>query len=121
MIPMNDNTFKEAPVKPTPDEIITAAIDTAEAVTGISRSEIIGRSRRRPIVVARWSAMAAARTFGLSLPVIGRGFGRNHTSVLNGLERLPDLDPENIAELVAAATRHRVRTAWPTSRNHLHL
>lgn len=107
MLAMNDDTLtKGHPM--TPELIIETAIDTAEAVTGVSRADILGRSRRHPVVVARWSAMAAARTFGLSLPQIGRGFGRDHTSVLNGLNRVDALDTDGTAERVTETTQRRL-------------
>lgn len=52
--------------------------------------EITGESRRLPIVRARHAAMAAiyVERPDLSLPQIGRAFGKDHTTVLSALQKL---------------------------------
>lgn len=57
---------------------------------GVSVGDILGPSRLRRIILPRHEAMAAVRAGRprLSLPQIGQIFGgRDHTTVINGLQR----------------------------------
>jgi chromosomal replication initiator protein len=48
---------------------------------------LLGRRRTRNIAQARWQAMAEIRArFGDSTNQIGRLFGRDHTTVVHGLQ-----------------------------------
>ncbi len=72
-----------------PDEIIGATA----AASGLSPADLIGPSRRQPLVRARQTAMYLCRELtDLSLPKIGRAFGgRDHTTVMHALDRVKAL------------------------------
>jgi chromosomal replication initiator protein len=72
-----------------PEEIIAATA----AATGLSPTDLIGPSRRQPLVRARQTAMYLCRELtDLSLPKIGRAFGgRDHTTVMHALDRIKAL------------------------------
>ncbi|MFA5624807.1 MAG: chromosomal replication initiator protein DnaA, partial [Bradymonadales bacterium] len=73
-----------------------AAIVTPEAIIqkvsvyyGVSYAEIMGKSRTKPIVFPRQMAMYLSRQHtSMSLPELGRVFGRDHTTVINAIERV---------------------------------
>ncbi len=73
-------------VKPRTDEQLLAEI--AEFV-GFSVEEIKGKSRQRPLVTARQTAMYVVRELtDLSYPAIARLFGgRDHTTVIHAVEK----------------------------------
>ncbi len=72
----------------TPDEIVT---EVARA-RGIAVESVLGRSRLRPIVWARWEIMYRLRTdLAWSLRAIAEFFGRDHTTVIHGLESFAEL------------------------------
>ena len=53
---------------------------------GVDIDDVLGPCRRRPVVYARHRAMFICRRhLGLSYPVIGRLFGRDHTTVMHGV------------------------------------
>ncbi len=52
---------------------------------GISHDDFYSKSRKRPVAWARQEAMAIAHDAGKSLPMIGRHFGMDHTSILHGV------------------------------------
>jgi chromosomal replication initiation ATPase DnaA len=57
---------------------------------GYSRSDIVGPRRFRPVVAARFDAIAAVKQAypTLSLNALGRIFGgRNHATILNALRQ----------------------------------
>lgn len=59
---------------------------------GVDVSELLGRCRDREVCLARWEAMATIRArFSDSLLMIGRLFGRDHTSVMHGLRRFEEI------------------------------
>ena len=64
------------------------AVALASWATGISPEEMRGRSRRPKIAAARALAYSILRARGMSLPRIGRYFGRDHTTVLAALRKL---------------------------------
>lgn len=49
------------------------------------------RSRKLPIIKIRYIAIHIARELGFTLPAIGSEFGRNHSSIINGLAAFDDL------------------------------
>lgn len=55
---------------------------------GVDPDDLHGPSRLRRICRARWEAMRLLRARGLSSPMIGRMFNRDHTSVLYALRKL---------------------------------
>lgn len=71
--------------KPPPKEIIAQVA----AIYGIPVSEILGPRRRHHIVEARQAAIKAVadRRPDLSLPQIGKIFGRDHTTVHHALSK----------------------------------
>ncbi len=72
-----------------PEEIIGATA----AACGLSPTDLVGPSRRQPLVRARQTAMYLCRELtDLSLPKIGRAFGgRDHTTVMHALDRVKSL------------------------------
>lgn len=53
--------------------------------TGVDSGEILGRSRLRDHVRARWRVMRILRRMHYSLPQIGMAMNRDHTTVLYAL------------------------------------
>ncbi|MDH3538531.1 MAG: chromosomal replication initiator protein DnaA [Acidimicrobiia bacterium] len=78
-----------------PEEIIGATA----AACGLTPTDLIGPSRRQPLVRARQTAMYLCRELtDLSLPKIGRAFGgRDHTTVMHALDRVKALMIEDKA------------------------
>lgn len=64
-------------------------IEEVAKAHGFLVSEILGPSRKRPIMFARCEAIrkVSAEWPGLSYPTIGRLFKRDHTSILNHLDK----------------------------------
>ena len=75
---------------------------------GFSVEEIIGKSRRRPLVTARQVAMYVVRELtDLSYPAIAREFGgRDHTTVIHAVEKIEALMAERKADLRPGAGPH---------------
>ena len=76
----------------TVDMILQATSDQF----GFSRDELIGKSRRRPLVIARQMAMYVTRELtDLSFPLIAREFGgRDHTTVMHACDKISALMKE---------------------------
>jgi chromosomal replication initiation ATPase DnaA len=54
----------------------------------VSINELLSESRNQHVIIARWYAMAHIRKrFKLSTPQIGIIFGKNHATVLHGLQQ----------------------------------
>lgn len=68
-----------------PHDAIAAIVAEVSAATGISANEIMGRKKWGQISAARQMVYYIALRNGLSLPAIGRVFGRDHTTVLHGI------------------------------------
>lgn len=62
-------------------------IKDVAAETGVSRDDLLGKSRLRTVVRARWIAMHRMRELGYSYPAIGRRLGKDHTTVLSGVRK----------------------------------
>ena len=77
----------------TPEVILDA---TAEKF-GLSKEDIIGQRRHRPLVTARQIAMYVFRELTeLSYPAIAREFGgRDHTTVLHACRKIEQLREES--------------------------
>jgi chromosomal replication initiator protein len=61
---------------------------TAEAF-GLSRERLLARDRSPKVALARQTAMYLARELtDVSLPEIGRGFERDHSTVVHALKRI---------------------------------
>jgi len=56
----------------------------------ISADDILGWSRRKAIVRARWDFWAALYCSGFSVSAIGNRLGRDHTTILYGLRGRED-------------------------------
>lgn len=71
----------------TPAEQTEAIIAEIAALHGIEPRAITGRRRTPRIVLARQHAYAEvkARRAHLSLPAVGRAFGRDHSTILGGI------------------------------------
>jgi chromosomal replication initiation ATPase DnaA len=54
---------------------------------GVAVDEVMGRSRYKRICLARKEAYAMLREEKLSFPTIARMFGRDHTTVVDGVQR----------------------------------
>lgn len=69
----------------TPRVRLYACIAAANHGTTINR--VMGQSRSRPEVQARWEVMRRLRDDGFSLPQIGAWMDRDHSTVLYGIRR----------------------------------
>ena len=89
---LGDLITDKTPLPITPELILTK---TSE-MYGFSQDELIGGSRRRPLVTARQVAMYTFRELtDLSYPAIAREFGgRDHTTVIHAVEKIRNLMPE---------------------------
>lgn len=77
---------------PSPEAII----DETGKCYGIDVTEIMSTSRTKEVAMARQVAMYIIRQLTkLSLPEIGRVFGRDHTTVIHSLEKVEGLIKEN--------------------------
>jgi hypothetical protein len=54
---------------------------------GVAVEEVLGRSRYKRVCLARKEAYVMLRQERLSYPTIGRMFGRDHTTVVDGVQR----------------------------------
>lgn len=71
----------------TPEHIIL----TVSNQTGISRTDMIGRTRTEGIVFARWCAMALMHELtSLGVTDIGRFMHKDHSAVKHGITTLQD-------------------------------
>lgn len=70
---------------------VDAVINCVCKYFGISSEEILGKSRAKPFAYPRQIAMYLARSHTtLSYPDLGRAFGKDHTTVLHGVQRIMD-------------------------------
>lgn len=88
-----------------------AAIDAAAESYGVSAHLILGPSRKRDHVYARWIAVRLLRDRGLSTPQIGREMGGlDHSTIWNALRRTMELDATWWAAFTKARTFFGGRT-----------
>ena len=107
---LGDLISDKTPLPITPELILTK---TSE-LYGFSNEELMGGSRRRPLVTARQVAMYIFRELtDLSYPAIAREFGgRDHTTVIHGVEKIRNLMPERreiydqVTALISAVRNH---------------
>jgi chromosomal replication initiator protein len=99
------------------DVAVGAIIAETSAYFGISREDLLGPSRSRPLVLARQVAMYLCRELTpLSLPKIGEAFGgRDHTTVMHADAKIRTLMGERRAvyaqvQELTAQIRHRGTT-----------
>jgi chromosomal replication initiator protein len=82
---------------PQSDREIPAELILAEtaAYFSLTRADLVGKSRSRPLTTARHVAMYLVRECtGLSLLKIGELFDRDHTTVMHGLKKVETLMKE---------------------------
>ncbi len=79
--------------RPLTPEVV---LDATAAMYGFTVEELQGKSRQRPLVLARQVAMYVLReTTDLSYPVIARAFGgRDHTTVMHAVDKIGNLMAE---------------------------
>jgi len=89
---LDDLITNAAPLIITPDLIL----DRTSQFYGFTREDLVGASRRRPLVTARQVSMYVFRELtDLSYPAIGREFGgRDHTTVIHAVDKITKLMPE---------------------------
>ena len=89
---LGDLITNNLPIPITPDLILSKT----STMYGFSHDELIGASRRRPLVTARQVAMYTLRELtDLSYPAIGREFGgRDHTTVIHAVDKIGKLMSE---------------------------
>ena len=89
---LSDLLTAKQPRQITPAMILTETAD----MFGFTIEEIIGASRRRPLVTARQVAMYVFReATELSYPAIAREFGgRDHTTVIHAVDKITNLMAE---------------------------
>lgn len=76
----------------TPHDRVLQVVRIAARAAGCAYSDITGRCRRKPVVVARWAVMAALRDgLGWSTNRIGARLHLDHTTVMHGLARHAEL------------------------------
>lgn len=64
-------------------------VEVVATGTGITRSQIMGRSRSAPVVRARHLAMwLAYRSLELSYPQVGQAFDRDHTTIIHAVRTI---------------------------------
>jgi chromosomal replication initiation ATPase DnaA len=71
----------------TIQEAARERIALVAAVHGVEIPVMLGNSRQRKVVAARWGAIRFVHELGLSTPQIGKLFNRDHTSILHALGR----------------------------------
>jgi len=89
---LGDLITNNLPLPITPDLILSKT----STMYGFSHDELIGASRRRPLVTARQVAMYTFRELtDLSYPAIAREFGgRDHTTVIHAVDKIGKLMSE---------------------------
>lgn len=91
----------------TPPDI-RRVLDVVAEAYGMTRHDLVGAGRTKPVVEPRHAAMWLARKLtNHSLPAIGRAIGRrDHTTVLSGIRRIQaraSTNPDFAARLGALA------------------
>lgn len=71
-----------------PDRICVAAIKAAAQAFDTTPEAILSNDRHRHVGDARAVAMTVARRAGVSSPVVGAHFGRDHSTVLHNASRV---------------------------------
>ena len=86
-----------APTRRPPPPTVEAIQDAVCAVMGLTRTELVSRSRSARVVRARQLAMYLARELTpLSLAEVARAFDRDHTTVLHAARSVASrLEPES--------------------------
>jgi chromosomal replication initiator protein len=89
---LSDLISSTSPLIITPDLILSKTTE----LYGFPHDDLIGGSRRRPLVTARQVSMYVFRELtDMSYPAIGRAFGdRDHTTVIHAVDKISKLMPE---------------------------
>lgn len=95
-----------------PDRNIIAACEIA----GISVAEARGPSRLKDVSYKRFHVMAILRSWGRSLPQIGRLLNRDHTTILHGLRRWETIDADILTYAPRPNVPHSKCVYWNTKR-----
>lgn len=67
-----------------------------EEKTGYNQKKLASKDRRTPVTTARYIAFALCRKYTkMGLKIIGDEFGRDHTTVLHGLQQVREIWPIN--------------------------
>jgi chromosomal replication initiator protein len=84
-----------APIKLTLNHQPDSPENILQIVAGafsISKDELLGKGRQKHIALARQTAMYLIKeNSGLSLPAVGKIFGRDHTTILHACRKVADL------------------------------
>ena len=76
------------PADESDDGAVVAGILSAVAAEfGVTVAALTGADRRRPVTAARQAAMYLCRDAGMTYPRIGAVFGRDHATVMYGVNR----------------------------------
>ncbi len=71
---------------------IENVLDVAAHVTGVSKDQMRGPSRKRAVAYPRFIAMKAVReATGKSFPIIGRALCKDHSTVVTGVRRAGEI------------------------------
>lgn len=92
---------------------VRAALDAAAALWSVPPVHLLGRSRAATLSIRRAAVWAALHAAGLSSPVIGQAFARDHTTVLYGVRgaRRRAAEDADYAAAVALITEEARRVA----------
>jgi chromosomal replication initiator protein len=75
---------------------IENVLDVAAHVTGVSKDQMRGGSRKRAVAYPRFIAMKAVReATGKSFPTIGRSLRKDHSTVISGIKRAGEIIADN--------------------------
>lgn len=70
---------------------ISMVLEKTASAYGIEMDDLLSRTRRADIAVARQFAMHSLRVAGLSFPRIGKAFDRDHTTVIHAFNKVEKL------------------------------
>jgi len=77
------------PTVKTPRQRIDEIVGAIAGAHEVSPADIMGPTQVRRVVRARWAVWRIMRDeYQMTLPQIGRAFGKDHTTVLHGLRRV---------------------------------
>lgn len=83
-------------VAPRPTLTARAIIARMESEHGLVAGDILSSSRRRKVCYARWRVMRELRALKYKLPKIGVCLGVDHTTCINGLRRLSEVNNPSV-------------------------
>lgn len=100
------------------DPFMISLVEIAGKRLATPTAEIYGRSRARAASLARqtvWAIAAFGTEPALSFSSIGRRYGRDHTTIINGVSRIAALAVRSrvLSEIIDSACRDAARAGWP--------